>query len=338
MGLRKSAPLDNLQPSCCKHIDKALEVRLAGNEKFKSGDLIGALRDYHTVLLSLRGLSGKMQQFFGPQHIPEPVLPPAKSGPKIQEISGEKNEPEKQEKKVENKSIYDIVNDALLNTLINSAAIHVKLEHWQRALECALGAQQIDDTNSKASFREAQARIGLGQIARGKAILQEIQQNLGPDPGISRTLAKLELEEKEKAKARDAQFRGLFNQTKLSGRPPSDSSTQAQAGGSDSSGNTKSASAPSPAPPTTKTTTSSLPPPVLDTKLSTSSTASTDSSSGSTVKEKSDQVSKEAEKVTKQIKEEIEASKNVSKEAQAVAAQVKAEIAQEQEKEEKEKA
>lgn len=37
------------------HIDKTLKLRLEGNDKLLAGDLQGALKTYHLVLLSLRG-------------------------------------------------------------------------------------------------------------------------------------------------------------------------------------------------------------------------------------------------------------------------------------------
>ncbi|GAA6013647.1 hypothetical protein JCM11491_002738 [Sporobolomyces phaffii] len=216
------------EPLTVNIIATALATRQRGNDKFKAGDLTGALRDYHTVLLSLRGLDGKMQNFFGPQYTPEPILPVAK----VSEIS-DKDEQARDEDADQQDSPYDVIRTALLNTHINSAAIHVKRERWQRALECAQAAQKIDERNPKASFREAQARIGLGQIAQGKAMLEEMQKTLDtPDAGIARTLAQLEVREKEKEKARNDAFRGMFVKAK-SASQQSASSTRAQAGGSE---------------------------------------------------------------------------------------------------------
>jgi hypothetical protein len=75
------------------------------------------------------------------------------------------------------------------------AACHIKEQNWKRALEFAqnvwvvffiissmiitvpfIQATSADNTNSKALFREAQARIGLGEVTRGRQILQDLQK------------------------------------------------------------------------------------------------------------------------------------------------------------------
>ncbi|GAA5832563.1 hypothetical protein JCM5353_002190 [Sporobolomyces roseus] len=259
-------------------IDKALAQRIDGNNKFKAGDLQGALRDYHYVLLSLKGLDGRMSSAFGPATRPPEILPSTKE-PKIEEIDdeaekGKEKEAEPQEK--EEESPYDVIKTALLNTHINSAAIHIKLERFQRALECAQAAQKLDEKNQKASFREAQARIGLGQIPKGKAILEEMQKTNGPDAGISQTLAKLAADEKEKDKVKNSQFRGMFKKD-----PPTSSSASS-----------------------VKVETGTT-----ATESGTTDTGDNSGDSGSTLKEVSQEVSEVAESITEGVKQEVEEKK-----------------------------
>jgi hypothetical protein len=52
----------------------------------------------------------------------------------------------------------------------------LKKEAFNRALEYSLAALTIDPDNTKASFREAQARIGLKQIEPARKILQGLQK------------------------------------------------------------------------------------------------------------------------------------------------------------------
>ncbi|GAA5896501.1 tetratricopeptide repeat protein [Sporobolomyces salmoneus] len=260
-------------------IAKAVAVREGGNQKFKDGDYPGALRDYYTVLLSLRGLSapqgleGKMQIFIPPKP-PVDILGNARKeeggSPKKKEQAKEKKD-----KEPEGQDPYEVIKQALLNTHINSAAIHIKLERWQRALQCAQEAQRIDEKSPKAAFREAQARLGLGQIEKAKTIFERLQKTLGPDAGITRTLAEIEAEEKRKDvdHLKNSKLRGFLH--KPTTKPEEKTAEQS------------SSSAPGIAQPAT------------------ASASSSSGTSESTLQAKSDQVSKEAESVAQQVRDEV---------------------------------
>ncbi|GAA5897383.1 hypothetical protein JCM6882_001873 [Rhodosporidiobolus microsporus] len=183
-------------------VDKALKLRLEGNEKFKAGDLVGALRDYHTVLLSLKGLESPIGQLY-------PKPPPSV------------NEPTDEEKEAAEKaplSKADEVKQAILNTHLNSAAVHIKRENWKRALECAQQAKKMDEKNPKAAFREAQARIRLGEVNAGKKMLEDLNKS-NPDAAIAAELNRLKLGEKTTGSKVSAGFRGMYNKKPTNGSP-----------------------------------------------------------------------------------------------------------------------
>ncbi|GAA5923494.1 hypothetical protein JCM1841_001537 [Sporobolomyces salmonicolor] len=205
-----------------ENIEKALHLRLRGNEKFKAGDLSGALLDYHSVLLQLRGLDSPMQQVYGmPNRAPEPPIRA------IEEREAEELRAPPELTKPE------MVKQALLNTYLNSAAIHIKLERFKRALDCAQQAQKIDEKNPKAAFREAQARIGLGEIQTGKNMLEELQKKQ-PDPAISAALQKLASDDKAREAKKAAQFKGMFykNRQCATGATPAAGGNSAGSNGS----------------------------------------------------------------------------------------------------------
>ncbi|GAA5834833.1 hypothetical protein JCM11251_002037 [Rhodosporidiobolus azoricus] len=187
-------------------IDKAFKTRLEGNEKFKSGDLVGALRDYHTVLLSLKGATSLESQIG--QIYPKP-LPP---------VTGPTDEEEKKTAGEAPLSKADEVKQAILNTHLNSAAVHIKRENWKRALECALQAKKMDEKNPKAAFREAQARIHLGEVNAGKKMLEDLNKT-NPDAAIAAELQKLKLNEKTTGSKVAAGFRGMYNKKSANGSP-----------------------------------------------------------------------------------------------------------------------
>ncbi|GAA5940319.1 uncharacterized protein JCM15063_002599 [Sporobolomyces koalae] len=267
------------------HIDKALAIRLEGNTKFKRGDLKGALRDYHTVIMSLKGLEGKMQQLWGMRYKGDSMLPTAQVN-KIEEIKEGDDTADSEQHATQGGSEgssdgtsegqaeesdppFETVRTALLNTHINSAAIHIKLERWQRALECAQYAKKLDEKNPKAAFREAQARIGLGQISMGKSMLLEMQKT-HPDAAIDQALAKLDVDEQERESRKNSQFRGMFAKAKSTDNSPARPQQPASGDTAQAGNSSKSDSAEVPA-----------------------------------LAEKSQQVSQEGSKVAERVKEEV---------------------------------
>ncbi|GAA5950859.1 hypothetical protein JCM3765_004612 [Sporobolomyces pararoseus] len=214
------------------NITTALKVRQAGNEKFKNGDLSGALRDYHTVLLSLRGLEQTLSTNFERNPLPIPFTSSNRPSKRLRIDFANGNqldeqdspEPEEQvQQEPEEEHPQKTVERALVNTFVNSSAIHIEMKRYQRALECALQAQRIDERNCKAKFREAQARLGLGQVAKAKLLLELLQQELGPEAGIARTLAQVEYDQRQREKAKEEQSRGASNEDKT--EPNSSTST-----------------------------------------------------------------------------------------------------------------
>ncbi|KDE09700.1 hypothetical protein MVLG_00103 [Microbotryum lychnidis-dioicae p1A1 Lamole] len=185
-------------------VDKAIQVRLQGNEKFKAGDLQGALQDYHTVLFSLRGLDGSIQEAMG-------------ATPKMHRPSQSGAEASLDDEAKAQRELTDKVKQAIVSTHINMAMIHFKKVKWQRSLDCALEARKIEADNPKARFREAQARIKLGLVTTGKKMIEDLQK-ANPDPAFVKALNDLQLEEKARAEKNNQQFRGMFSKGKDKGK------------------------------------------------------------------------------------------------------------------------
>lgn len=141
----------------------------------------------------------------------------------IEAAEGKGKEKEKTPAAAGDEDMGQQIKTALLNTYLNSAAIYIKQERWQRALESAKSAQKFDEcafpplslslpaslthlprpssttrTNPKAKFREGQALIGLGQITAGKRLLEELQQ-VNPDSAVAAALNKLAQDEVQRS-------------------------------------------------------------------------------------------------------------------------------------------
>ncbi|KAK4700445.1 hypothetical protein P7C70_g5802, partial [Phenoliferia sp. Uapishka_3] len=281
-------------------VSGALEQRLKGNEHFKKGELTEALREYHAVLMALRGVSiwtyeaagrawrvgsaglhrtkwgrqygtltSKMSSSTGldsfrdlypvnsasPRRSMDRLLPrdnvlmsPRPSAqesdeateaegevPSVSELAiGEEASGDglakAEEKKEPEPTIQEKAKNALLLTYLNMSAFVLILSHqkelrlltfsvvfsvliknlkYKRALECAQDALKLDENNPKAKFREAQARIGLGQLSMGKAIFEELQKK-SPDIAIERELKNLAASEKAGEAKKMAAFRGMY--------------------------------------------------------------------------------------------------------------------------------
>jgi len=205
--------------------DKATKLRESGNEKFKVDDAKGALNLYYQSLLYLKGLDQSILQAFPTKS--KPINEPStKDEDKIKELTaeeeeelkesgdkGKEKEPELSEEAKaaeEGENLQKDVKKTIGLLYTNMAACHIKEQNWKKALEFAQNATTADHTNSKALFREAQARIGLGEVTRGRQILQDLQKTK-KDPAVSAALEKLEAEEKIRIEKNKAQFKGMFD-------------------------------------------------------------------------------------------------------------------------------
>ncbi|GAA5955130.1 hypothetical protein JCM8115_001859 [Rhodotorula mucilaginosa] len=196
------------------HVDKTLKQRLEGNEQLLAGDLQGALKTYHLVLLALRGLESAIQNLdvlAKSEDSDDSSSEEAEEGQKEKEDggSGGGGGDSKGKQTASEPTQGEKVKSAILNTHLNMANIYIKQEKWQKALRSAEAAKRLHSDHPKAVFREAQARLGLGEIYTGRKMLQNLQKK-HPDAAITAALQKLELDEKARQKKADLQFRGIF--------------------------------------------------------------------------------------------------------------------------------
>lgn len=199
------------------HVDKTLKLRLEGNDKLLAGDLQGALKTYHLVLFSLKGLESAIQNLdvlAKSEDSDESSSEGEEEGQEEKDGGGGDGRHSKGKRSAETKSASEPtqgekVKSAILNTHLNMANIYIKQEKWQKALRAAEAAKRLHSDHPKAVFREAQARLGLGEIYTGRKMLQNLQKK-NPDSAITAALQKLELDEKARQKKADLQFRGIF--------------------------------------------------------------------------------------------------------------------------------
>lgn len=210
-----------IRDSVYEKFEKAGKLRESGNEKFKEDDAKGALNLYYQSLLYLKGLDQSILQAFPTKS--KPINDTLKEEEKIKELTPEEEEAlakgkeqedteatEEAKAAEEGENLQKEVKKTIGLLYTNMAACHIKEQNFKKALEFAQNATSADSTNSKALFREAQARIGLGEVTRGRQILQDLQKTK-KDPAVTSALAKLEADEKIRMEKNKAQFKGMFD-------------------------------------------------------------------------------------------------------------------------------
>lgn len=109
------------------------------------------------------------------------------------QVSGEVVE-EEQQKKLE---------PTALSCFLNTAACNLKMQLWQDALDSCSEALELNQKNTKALFRRAQAWQGLKEYSQAMADLKKAQEITPEDKAISNEMKRVQLklqEEKEKEK------------------------------------------------------------------------------------------------------------------------------------------
>lgn len=90
-----------------------------------------------------------------------------------------------------------------LSCILNTAACKLKLKLWQEAIECCDEALDLNQTNTKALFRRAQAWQGLKEFNKAMIDLKKAHEIAPDDKAIGNEMLKLKQqvkEEKEKEK------------------------------------------------------------------------------------------------------------------------------------------
>ncbi|TNM98914.1 hypothetical protein fugu_013478 [Takifugu bimaculatus] len=167
-----------------KDVDQVLsvaeEVKNIGNKLFKSQDWKGAVSKYNKALRYLEASRDQLE---------------------------EEEEVEKLQQKLE---------PTALSCYLNTAACHLKLQLWQEALDscnqaslhnlsmnAAIDALELNETNTKALFRRAQAWQGLKEYSKALFDLKKAQEITPEDKAIVNEMKRVQLkiqEEKEKEK------------------------------------------------------------------------------------------------------------------------------------------
>ncbi|KAK3828339.1 MAG: hypothetical protein J3Q66DRAFT_322439 [Benniella sp.] len=147
----------------------ALANKDLGNEAFKEGKLVDALRLYHVAVLGLAGLDNQMAGL------------PMMSQMHPQE--GAATETQKNE-----------INEQLSVIYANMAACHLKKKTFERAIDVCNKALKYNAKNTKATFRRGQAKLALGDLTGAETDFESLGEGV---PGVKAELQKLKLRSKE---------------------------------------------------------------------------------------------------------------------------------------------
>ncbi|KAF7727142.1 Tetratricopeptide repeat protein 9A [Apophysomyces ossiformis] len=151
--------------------DKGVQLRLAGNEAFKTGDYKEALTKYYHAILHLRTVGGN-------QHKDE---------------------------------FKDDANKQLLMIYNNMATVLSKQNKWERVLDYSKKARELDENNVKAKFRMGQAYLRLGAIDKAKPLLQSVLDNDPEDALVKHEMEILKQEEKKMESREKTVYRNMIS-------------------------------------------------------------------------------------------------------------------------------
>lgn len=104
---------------------------------------------------------------------------------------------------LEDDSAQKKLEPTALSCILNTAACKLKLSLWQEAIESCDEALEINQTNTKALFRRAQAWQGLKEFNKAMIDLKKAQEIAPDDKAIGNEMVKVKQqvkEEKEKEK------------------------------------------------------------------------------------------------------------------------------------------
>ncbi|TBU41938.1 TPR-like protein [Dichomitus squalens] len=176
----------------------AKEKKAAGDEAFKSNDLVGALRYYHQALLYLKGLDKNATQ----KALGQPVPPP----PPIEAVNQAAEEKQRTEVEFLSEKIYS-----------NMSQVHLKRGNWRRAIETADEALRHNKKSYKALFRKARALKEQGYFEKAEKILEELIKDGDPNDreACEEELASVRAKDKAVTVKHDQKMKGFLNKEKI---------------------------------------------------------------------------------------------------------------------------
>ncbi|CAG8645104.1 6867_t:CDS:2 [Ambispora leptoticha] len=180
-----SSDIDKDKSKNALMLEAAKKEKDKGNEYFKAGNIVEALRHYHQALLNINGIqNNKSHAIF--RH--------------------------EQNKEAEKDELQEeiIKTQALIHS--NLAACHIKGNKPSRAIECANKALKLDPDNEKARFRRAQAYISEGNIDAAAADLKKLSNP--DDPMVKREWQRLKIKDKEMEAKQRKDLKGMFERMK----------------------------------------------------------------------------------------------------------------------------
>ncbi|EKM58357.1 uncharacterized protein PHACADRAFT_252612 [Phanerochaete carnosa HHB-10118-sp] len=169
----------------------AKQKKDVGDQAFKAGEVVNALRAYHEALMYLEGINRNAAS----------AMPMGSMDQSSDEAKPKTEADEMLEK------IYS-----------NMSACHIKKGSWKRAVETADKALRKNEKNTKALFRKGRALGEQGYFEKAEKILDELLKTDTSDkPAIEAELARLRAADKEREKKHNQKFKGFLNRDKGKG-------------------------------------------------------------------------------------------------------------------------
>ncbi|KAG2383152.1 hypothetical protein C9374_004489 [Naegleria lovaniensis] len=166
-------------------INYAKKLKDDGNDQFKQGNYLKAIKLYKTIFLYVTGLESNLMSVMSNNNNPNAGSSASQTLSETEQLQVTAN--------------------------LNIAQCYLKLEKYEQALEYSQRALKLEPNNIKGRLRKALAHLGLNDIDNSERALEDVSKEIPNDPLVKQGYKKLEALKKEHRTKEKKMMMGIFS-------------------------------------------------------------------------------------------------------------------------------